>query len=70
MMLERIVFIAPSVTDYSLFSGIVAEASIAFIGVVVTTLGIIWVTAKISRVGILMYGKRPTVPELIKWIRY
>ncbi len=70
MMLERIVFIAPSVTDYSLFSGIVAEASIAFIGVVLTTLGIIWVTAKIFRIGILMYGKRPTVPELIKWIRY
>jgi len=31
---------------------------------------IIWIAAKIFRVGILMYGKRPTLPELLKWIRY
>jgi len=30
----------------------------------------VWVSAKIYRVGILMYGKRPTVPEIIKWVRY
>jgi len=29
-----------------------------------------WVSAKIYRVGILMYGKRPTLPEVIKWMRY
>jgi len=69
MMLERIVFIAPTVTDYSLFSGIVAESSLAFIVVCLTTLGIVWLTAKVFRVGILMYGKRPTFPEIIKWIR-
>jgi ABC-2 type transport system permease protein len=28
-----------------------------------------WVTAKIFRIGILSYGKRPTIPELMKWIR-
>ena len=28
-----------------------------------------WVTAKIFRVGILSYGKRPTLPELARWIR-
>jgi ABC-2 type transport system permease protein len=28
-----------------------------------------WVTAKIFRVGILSYGKRPTIPELLKWVR-
>ena len=26
--------------------------------------------AKIYRVGILMYGKRPTLRELIRWLRY
>ena len=31
---------------------------------------LVWITARIYRVGILMYGKRPTIPEMIKWIRY
>ncbi|HET9182205.1 MAG TPA: ABC transporter permease [Candidatus Angelobacter sp.] len=26
--------------------------------------------AKIYRVGILMYGKRPTLPEMVKWLKY
>lgn len=26
--------------------------------------------SRIFRVGILMYGKRPTLPEIVKWIRY
>lgn len=29
-----------------------------------------WVSAKIYRVGILMYGKKPTVKEMLKWLRY
>jgi ABC-2 type transport system permease protein len=28
------------------------------------------VASRIYRVGILMYGKRPTLPELVKWFRY
>ncbi|HEV7921421.1 MAG TPA: ABC transporter permease [Thermoanaerobaculia bacterium] len=28
-----------------------------------------WVTAKIFRVGILSYGKRPTLPELWRWLK-
>lgn len=34
-----------------------------------TILGFFWITAKIFRIGILSYGKRPTIPELMKWIR-
>ena len=30
----------------------------------------VWVVGKIYRVGILMYGKRPNLPELVKWFRY
>jgi ABC-2 type transport system permease protein len=29
----------------------------------------LWVTAKIFRVGILSYGKRPTIPELWRWLK-
>lgn len=28
-----------------------------------------WVTAKIFRIGILSYGKRPTIPEIVRWIK-
>ncbi|MEX2526988.1 MAG: ABC transporter permease [Gemmatimonadota bacterium] len=35
----------------------------------VTLLGTAWAAGRIYRVGILMQGKRPTVPELWKWLR-
>ena len=37
---------------------------------VITFIGIVWLAAKIYRVGILMYGKKPTYKELYKWLRY
>jgi ABC-2 type transport system permease protein len=37
---------------------------------VLTTAGMVWLTAKIYRVGILMYGKRPSLPEIVRWVRY
>jgi ABC-2 type transport system permease protein len=33
-----------------------------------TVAGIVFVAARIYRVGILMYGKRPTFPEILKWV--
>jgi len=30
----------------------------------------LWLSAKLYRVGILMYGKRATLPELVRWLRY
>jgi ABC-2 type transport system permease protein len=30
----------------------------------------VWVASKIYRIGILMYGKKPTWAELYKWLRY
>jgi ABC-2 type transport system permease protein len=35
-----------------------------------TFLLVVWFAAKIYRVGILMYGKKPTWRELVKWLRY
>ncbi len=35
-----------------------------------TFIGIVWLAAKIYRVGILMYGKKPSYKELFKWIKY
>ncbi len=31
---------------------------------------ILWVSSRLYRVGILMYGKRATLPELVRWLRY
>ena len=32
--------------------------------------GTLWFSSRLYRVGILMYGKRATLPELFRWIRY
>ena len=36
----------------------------------VSIVGVLWVSTRLYRVGILMYGKRATLPELLRWIRY
>src|ERR1041385_8030634 len=37
---------------------------------VVTIYGMVWLCGRIYRVGILMYGKKPNLPEILKWIKY
>jgi ABC-2 type transport system permease protein len=39
-------------------------------GMVITLLAVLWLAARIYRVGILMYGKKPNLPEIIRWLRY
>ena len=38
--------------------------------VALSLVGMVWFAAKIYRVGIFMYGKKPSLKELFKWIRY
>ncbi|MCL2097707.1 MAG: ABC transporter permease [Bacteroidales bacterium] len=45
---------------------IILSLSILF----VAFLALVWFTGKIYRVGILMYGKKPSLKEMWKWIRY
>jgi ABC-2 type transport system permease protein len=33
-----------------------------------TIAGLTWAAGRIFRVGVLMYGKRPTCPEILKWV--
>ncbi len=37
---------------------------------IVAIVAMAWVAGKIYRVGILMYGKKPTVPEIMRWMRH
>ncbi len=34
-----------------------------------TVIGLIWLAARIYRIGMLMYGKRATIPEVARWVR-
>jgi len=45
------------------------EIAGAILSVIAGCVLAIWVSARIYRVGLLMYGKRPTVKELVRWIR-
>jgi len=36
----------------------------------VSFMAMVWLAAKIYRVGIFMYGKKPSFKELVKWVRY
>jgi ABC-2 type transport system permease protein len=47
-------------------ASIVGSLAVALAG----SLCAVWLAARIYRVGMLMYGKKPTMAELAKWIRY
>ena len=46
------------------------EIAISMTLLVFTFVFMVWIAAKIYRVGILMYGKKPTYKDLYKWIKY
>lgn len=37
---------------------------------VLTTAAVVYASARIYRVGVLMYGKRPSLLEIVRWMRY
>lgn len=66
---------------FPLFSPIIMPARLAFdppwwqivlsiVLMLATVWFFIWLTSRIYRVGILMYGKKVTIREMIKWLRY
>lgn len=46
------------------------EVILSLVILLVTILAVAWLAGRIYRVGILMTGKRPNLPELARWIRY
>ena len=46
------------------------EIAISIAVLIATNFAILWLSAKIYRVGILMYGKKPSYKELYKWLKY
>jgi ABC-2 type transport system permease protein len=46
------------------------QIALSVIDLVLTIYAIIWITSRIYRVGVLMYGKRPNLPEIVRWLKY
>lgn len=46
------------------------QVYLSMVLLIVSFIGAVWLSGKIYRVGILMYGKKPSIREIIKWINY
>jgi ABC-2 type transport system permease protein len=46
------------------------QLALSLLLMVLSIYGMVWVATRIYRVGILMYGKRPTLPEMLRWLKY
>ena len=46
------------------------QLALSLVLLLLATYGMVWVASRIYRVGILMYGKRPTLPEMLRWLKY
>jgi ABC-2 type transport system permease protein len=46
------------------------QIALSVILLLLTTWATLWFSSRLYRVGILMYGKRATLPELLRWLRY
>lgn len=46
------------------------QIAISLTILIFTFLGVVWIAAKVYRVGILMYGKKVSYKELYKWLKY
>ncbi len=64
-------FFAPIVMPvrWSMASVPIGELALSLTGMVVGVLAVAWFAGRIYRTGILMYGKKPTVREVLRWIK-
>jgi len=46
------------------------QIALSIVIMLLTTAALAWLAGRIYRIGILMYGKKPTIPEIIRWARY
>ena len=68
---SMIPFTSPMVMMARIPSGIPAwEIVVSLVLLFATFFACVYVAAKIYRVGIFMYGKKPSLKEIIRWISY
>jgi len=71
-VMSMLPFSAPIIMPLRLALGSVPwwELTVALVGVLIACFAATWFAARIYRVGLLMYGKRPTLGEMMKWVSY
>ncbi|HTI06349.1 MAG TPA: ABC transporter permease [Gemmatimonadales bacterium] len=69
--LSLVPFTSPIATPVRFTAGSIPiwEVALSWGILVVAIVGVTWVASRIYRVGILMTGKRPTLKELVRWVR-
>ncbi len=70
-VLSLIPFTAPFVMPvrWSMAAVPLPELALSLVIMVAALLGVVWVAGRIYRTGILMYGKKPTLREVFRWVR-
>ena len=70
-ILSLVPFVAPFVTPvrYSFNPLSWAELAASAAAMIVGVLAVVWVAARVYRVGILSYGKKATMREVARWVR-
>jgi ABC-2 type transport system permease protein len=71
-IVSQIPFCAPLLMNFRISLAMPQPWEIALsIGLILVTIAaVLWVSARIYRVGILMYGKKPNLPEILRWLKY
>jgi ABC-2 type transport system permease protein len=71
-IVSQIPFCAPLLMDFRISVSMPQPWEIGLsIGLILVTIyAVLWLSSRIYRVGILMYGKKPNLPEILRWLKY
>lgn len=70
-VMSMIPFTSPMIMMSRIPFGIAAwEIVVSLVILYASFFGTVWLAAKIYRIGIFMYGKKPTIKEIIRWVKY
>jgi ABC-2 type transport system permease protein len=75
-VLATVISLIPLWTPLIMFTRVVVgypplwQVLLSVVDLVIAIYAMMWIASRIYRVGILMYGKRPSIREILRWMRY
>lgn len=75
-LLARVFSFIPFCTPLIMYTRIIVhqppalQIALSLAILILTIVIILWIASRIYRVGILMYGKKPNLPEILRWLKY